>query len=113
VPIANTEAQDSAYGEGKSRNRKPGYFAHAVHLRLGDDFKVRYLSFQNLTSCACSSWLTQTRFSPTPASPPNTIGFTYYVIFPENRVPGFKVVVPSGRESGVRSLASRGRVGTE
>src|SRR6266550_9571931 len=92
--------------KSRSDNRKLGYFSHEVHPRLGGDFKVRYLSFQNLTSCACSSWLTQTRFSPTPASPPNTIGFTYHFIFPEKCVSGFKVVPPSGRESGVRYLAS-------
>ena len=64
------------------RNRKSA----TPHPQPGCAFKERYLSFHHLTSCPCSSWLTQTRFSPAPASPPNTIGFTYHFTFPNGVV---------------------------
>src|SRR5258708_24780778 len=83
------------------------------HPQSGCAFNERYLSFHHLTSCACSSWLTQTRFSSTPASPPNTIGFTYHFTFPVKRPSGCKVVSPSGTENDERYCVSRGTVGTE
>ena len=50
--------------------------------------RERYLSFHHLTSRACFSWSTHTRFSLASGLPPNMMGFKYHFIFPVKRTSG-------------------------